>query len=159
MVVFHTKDRSRDSLDLYIWVSTLLSWSSSEDQPSTGACLHPDFWLLPALDARHHAHQEHRFDIKGFLSAFSVALPVRSSPSSVPSIEARPRPVVQRERQAGRLRGMSMRTTHREHRLSGPAPPASSAKAVSHTLVHNRSFVLHPAQHYTLSTGRHMERR
>lgn len=87
--MFHTKDRSRDILDLYIW-------SSSEDQPSTGSCLHPDFWLLPALDARHHAHQEHHFDIKGFPSAFSVALSVRSSPSSVPFVEARPRPVAQR---------------------------------------------------------------
>lgn len=54
---------------------------------------------------------------------------------------------------------MSKRTIHRGHPLTSPAPEASSAKAVSYTLVHDKSFVLHPAQHYALSTGRGMERR
>lgn len=144
-VVFH-----RDSGDLYIWISTLLSWGPSEDQTRDDSWLYSDFWpwACACTGCTPTFTPKTVFTRKGF-NPFSLLHPCKEL-SQTPSTSPRHVPGWWCREGAGRLWDTSKRIIHRGHFLTSPAPPASSAKPVPFALVHNKSFcppscsALHP---------------
>lgn len=152
MVVFHRKKRSRDSGDLYIWISNShildllgLLWRPDQRGFLTVFRLLALSTCLPWMHTL--MHTKHSFDTKQFQSPFSVAPLQGALPA--PSTSPRHVPGWWYREGVGRLWDTSKRIIQRI--LSHKSCSTSTfSKTVPYALAHNKSFcppscsALHP---------------